>query len=305
MKRLSNHLSFGFALACALVAFPAAAEFHTFVIEEIFSNADGTIQYVVLHESLGFNGENFLGGQTFTATSGMTTNTYVFNRDLPGGEMGGGYGMPMPSPTAHARVLIATQGFAALGLVTPDYVIPNGFIPLANGTINYAGVDQVSYTALPTDGTSAITRTGVAGFESGDQLHGPVGVRDRGSGPARDDFGGGVLLRRLEFLLRDLLPGRDRRAGWRSLRGGVEAHGPDFQRVALGQQRHGGADLPFLHHVLRPEELALLHAECGRMRRAQDHQPGLAVRVDRLLHRARRRQRQLSPGYDPAVSVLR
>jgi len=38
-------------------------------------------------------------------------------------------------------------------------VIPNGFLPLANGTINYAGVDQVTYTSLPTDGTSAIDRS--------------------------------------------------------------------------------------------------------------------------------------------------
>jgi hypothetical protein len=99
MKHFLNHIfSAAVALACALVAFPAGAEFHTFAIEEIFSNTDGTIQYVVLHESLGFNGENFLAGHAFTATNGMTTNTYIFNRDLPGGEMGGGYGMPMPSP---------------------------------------------------------------------------------------------------------------------------------------------------------------------------------------------------------------
>jgi hypothetical protein len=43
----------------------------------------------------------------------------------------------------------------------PDYVIPNGFLPLTNGTINYAGVDQVSYTALPTDGVSALNRSGM------------------------------------------------------------------------------------------------------------------------------------------------
>jgi hypothetical protein len=58
-------------------------------------------------------------------------------------------------------VLIATQGFAQLGLVTPDYVIPNGFLPLTNGTLNYAGVDQVSYAALPTDGVSALNRSGM------------------------------------------------------------------------------------------------------------------------------------------------
>jgi hypothetical protein len=46
-------------------------------------------------------------------------------------------------------VLIATQGFAALGLVTPDYVIPNGFIPLANGTINMPGSTKSVTPSLP------------------------------------------------------------------------------------------------------------------------------------------------------------
>src|SRR5882762_3579950 len=65
-------------------------------------------------------GANFLAGHTFTSTQGGTTQTYTFNKDLPGGSMGG-YG-GMPSPTAFSYVLIATQGFAALGLVTPDYI---------------------------------------------------------------------------------------------------------------------------------------------------------------------------------------
>jgi hypothetical protein len=139
---------------------PAAwAEFHTFQIEEVFSNADGTIQYVVLHEVLGMNGENLLAGHTFTSTSGGTTNTFVFPSDLPGGFCG--YSGCTQSPTAFARVLIATQGFAALGLVKADYVVPNGFLPLANGTINYAGVDQVTYMTLPTDGTTALIRSGM------------------------------------------------------------------------------------------------------------------------------------------------
>ena len=37
------------AAALALAAPVAWANFHLFQIDEIFSNADGTIQYVVLH----------------------------------------------------------------------------------------------------------------------------------------------------------------------------------------------------------------------------------------------------------------
>ena len=114
----------------------------------------------MLHEIAGLNGENMLAGHPFTSMAGATMQTYTFNDNLPGG--GDAAISSMPSPTAHAHVLIATQGFAQLGLITPDYVIPNGFLPLTNGTINYAGVDQVSYAALPTDGVSALNRSGMA-----------------------------------------------------------------------------------------------------------------------------------------------
>jgi hypothetical protein len=157
--RLRKLFAPALALAFLCTATIASASFHTYQINQIFSNADRTIQFIRLHEVAGNNGENFLAGHTLTSTQGGTTQTYTFNKDLPGGSMGG-YG-GMPSPTAFTYVLIATQGFAALGLVTPDYVIPNGFLPLTNGTLNYAGVDPaVTYTALPTDGTSAIDRNG-------------------------------------------------------------------------------------------------------------------------------------------------
>ena len=64
------------------------------------------------------------------------------------------------SSTAGRRVLIATPGFAALGLVTPDYTIPNGFLATDGGTLNYAGVDAVTYSSLPTDGVNALNRSG-------------------------------------------------------------------------------------------------------------------------------------------------
>ena len=154
---MSRFAAFLAALAVALAAPAAWASFHTYQIEEAFSNADGTVQYVVLHEVAGFNGENFLAGHRFTSTSGGVTQTYVFPNNLPGG-MDTGYGM-MQAPTAFTRVLIATQGFAALGIVTPDYVIPNGFLPLANGTLDYADVSFMNYVSLPTDGVKAITPT--------------------------------------------------------------------------------------------------------------------------------------------------
>jgi hypothetical protein len=128
----------------------ARATFHTFQIEEIYSNADGTVQYLVLHESAGFTGQNLLGVHTLTSSDGAASKVFPFGTNLPSGA------------TAGKRVLIATQGFAQLGILNPDYVVPSGFLPLTNGTLNYAGVDQVSYTALPTDGVSAINRSGVS-----------------------------------------------------------------------------------------------------------------------------------------------
>src|SRR5439155_1122479 len=63
------------------------------------------------------------------------------------------------SSTASRSVLIATPGFAALNLVTPDFTIPARFIPTDGGTLDYAsGTDHISLPPLPTDGATAIHR---------------------------------------------------------------------------------------------------------------------------------------------------
>ncbi|HEX4523973.1 MAG TPA: hypothetical protein VH704_10670 [Casimicrobiaceae bacterium] len=147
-------------VALALVATAARAEFHTFQIEQMYSNADGSVQFVVLHESQGMDGENFLQGQALTSTHMGVTKTYIFPANLPGGNMCDGYYGCNPSPTANSHVLIATPGFAALNLVAPNYVIPSGFLPTDGGTLNYAFVDQVTFASLPTDGVNALTRSG-------------------------------------------------------------------------------------------------------------------------------------------------
>ena len=159
------------APALVLVANAALADFHTFKIEEVYSNKSGTVQYIVMHESQGANGENLWAGHTLTVTHAGATKTFMFSNNLPG------------SATAGSRVLIATQGFAVkalvspsygeppppdsspptptpAGVVTPDYLIPNGFLATDGGVINYAGVDQMPYASLPTDGVNALYRSG-------------------------------------------------------------------------------------------------------------------------------------------------
>jgi len=147
-------------VALALVATAARAEFHTFQIEELYSNADGSVQYVVLHESQGMDGENFLQGHALTSTHLGVTKAYIFPDNLPGGSCSMYYGCS-PSPTADRRVLIATAGFASLNLVTPNYVMPDGFLPTDGGTLNYASVDQLTFASLPTDGANALSRSGM------------------------------------------------------------------------------------------------------------------------------------------------
>jgi hypothetical protein len=135
-------------LTILLLATSAAlANFHTFRIEQIYSNADGTVQFVVMHEAFSTNGENLWMNQVLTGNDGMSTKSFTFPSNLPS------------SNTAGRRVLIATPGFAALGLVTPDFLIPSGFLPRGNGTINtvnFAGVDHVDYASLPADSSKAI-----------------------------------------------------------------------------------------------------------------------------------------------------
>jgi hypothetical protein len=134
-------------IAAMLFAPIVEASFHLWQLNEIYSNASGTVQYIELTTPSG--GQQFLMGHAITATQGANTHTYNFQTDLPG-------------DTANRKFLIATQGFANLGIVTPDYVVPNGFLFLGNGSVNYAGVDSISYSALPTDGVHGLNHAGAS-----------------------------------------------------------------------------------------------------------------------------------------------
>lgn len=131
--------------------------------DELYSSPDGSVQFVELHEAFGFNGENLLTGHPLTSTQGGTTRTYTFPSDLPS------------AVTAAKRMLIATQGFANLGIVAPDYIVPASFLFPGGGTVNYAGVDVLTYPALPGDGVSSLRRSGTVGTNSPTNLAGQTG----------------------------------------------------------------------------------------------------------------------------------
>ncbi len=141
------------ALCSATGALAHMRTFHTFVISEVYSSADGAVQFVELKENLGFNGQNLFAGHTLTATNADGTQEHVFT-----------FPANLPSAsTANKRVLIATANFASLpGGVTPDYVIPTGFL-FEGGGVNFAllaGGADVSYTALPTNGQQSLAFPG-------------------------------------------------------------------------------------------------------------------------------------------------
>jgi hypothetical protein len=141
-----NTKAFLAALLLFLLAQPADAFFHRWRITEIYSNAEGTVQYAVL---LGLaDGNAGVGGHDVRATGGGVTRRFTLPRDLP-------------ADSGERRMLIGTQGFAALGGVQPDYIVPNGFLTTPAGTIDWAdGSDTWNYSGLPTDGALALARDG-------------------------------------------------------------------------------------------------------------------------------------------------
>jgi hypothetical protein len=138
------------SLAAAFCVNVASALPGTFMIDEIYSNADGSVQFIVILDH-GQNdcdaGEKNWAGQALISR-GPAIQHFVFPADLP------------TCRTSGKRILIATQGFAALGLITPDYVIPNGFVQIPSGGLNFASVSDLVYNNLPTDGIHAIDGNG-------------------------------------------------------------------------------------------------------------------------------------------------
>ncbi len=128
------------------LAGPALAGSHLWRIHEVFSNGDGSVQFIEMEECCGANNEIFINGRWIL--SAATGSQLIFPENLSG-------------DTANQHLLLATQSFADLpGAPTPDYIIDPDFLDLNADTLTYwnytAATFPYSAGALPTDGSNSL-----------------------------------------------------------------------------------------------------------------------------------------------------
>lgn len=149
------------ALAACLIVSSAPgvghAAFHLWDIKEVFSNQDGTVQFIELFTTA--STERFLTDHVITATSDGNVVSFMLDHDLSGS-------------TANKHLLLATAGFGSLaGSVTPDYApLPTNFFNpnAASITIDFAGVDSMTFagSTLPKNGVNSLTDQSPAGAQN-------------------------------------------------------------------------------------------------------------------------------------------
>lgn len=156
----------------ALMASAAQAGSHTWNVNEVFSDASGSIQFVELVEANGTPNETGVPGHS------LTSNAKSFTISGPA----------LASPTSNKFYLIATAGFAALpGAPTPDATIPAGVLPsffsTAGDTVTYVPWDAFSFGAVPTDGTTSLNADLSTGPNSPTNYAGVTGSVDAAPTP--------------------------------------------------------------------------------------------------------------------------
>ncbi len=136
-------------LALVLAAFilppTASASFHLWEIRELYTNLDGSVQYIELFTTS--SGQQSTNGISITVTEQSTSLTHVFT-----------FPANTPSPTNNHALLIATSNLPSLGGPTPDFPLPANFLFSDASSIIFNGTvqGQINYTSLPTNGSSSL-----------------------------------------------------------------------------------------------------------------------------------------------------
>lgn len=147
-------------LAIALRSPPASAFAHLWDFVEIFSNADGSVQFVEMS----------------TVAAGETVLTAVVIRSLTsfqGSEPDFHFSRNLTGSTANRSLLLATQGFASSpGAVAPDFILPDNFFEIGGDTLTLRSAGQLNTVfdtlafgpglgrTLPSDGLLSLQRVG-------------------------------------------------------------------------------------------------------------------------------------------------
>lgn len=161
-------LSFLLAIALGAATRPALAEpetFHLILVSEVFTNADGTLQFIELKAVASLQTQIQFSRVNARSADG-TTVTLI--RDFTAS---------FPALGNNETILLATQGVATLLGFSPDFIIPDGSVPQHDGRIEFSDdtgpvIDAVAYgnytgamtgygtpaPPLPCDGFRSLTR---------------------------------------------------------------------------------------------------------------------------------------------------
>ncbi|HAK52584.1 MAG TPA: hypothetical protein DCM54_11890 [Gammaproteobacteria bacterium] len=134
-----------FLLLILGLAFPAVAAHHSWQIVEVFSNADGTLQFIEWKTDAA--NHNSLSCCDMVATNTSTGDTQLFRLTNISGSQTDDY------------YLFATSGFAEVYGIVPDQIIPDGFLTTTAGSVRYN--NTLSWSSLPTDGVNSYPAGGV------------------------------------------------------------------------------------------------------------------------------------------------
>jgi len=145
----------------------ASATFHIMDINEVYTNADGTVQFIELIADAAGQIELRLARWVARGANGTPITVILdVTTDFPA--VGNG-----------ETVLFATAGFQAVAGFAPDYIIPDGLIPFPTGQVTWENdtgtliVDRIAYgaytgtlpagttpaVAIPCNGRQSLTRT--------------------------------------------------------------------------------------------------------------------------------------------------
>ena len=152
-------------LALGLPAETFAAS-HQWRFSEVFSNADGSVQFIEMQECCGFSAEHQLTGKWIHTVNGNPRYNFPSNTN---------------GATDRQYLLFGTQAFANLpNAPTPDYIIPANFLLTGGDVLEYwmYGDATWGYGAMPTDGILALLRDGTTATNSPTNFAGESGSVD-------------------------------------------------------------------------------------------------------------------------------